>query len=100
MMVEGSRVSCQSPVVGVSGEVIGGQVRMADQLVVAFGPVMPGWRSWQWIGDDIRQELAEHFQTISFDAKEIPESDVAVFVKFAPPLNVVELSLSGTCSNG
>jgi len=56
---------------------------------VAFGPRLPDWGSWQWVGEDMRQELAEYFETSSFDARDIPESDIAFFVKFAPPLDVV-----------
>jgi hypothetical protein len=49
-------------------------MRDARACTVAFAPVIPGWGSWQWVGDDIRQELAEDYQTLSFDANEIPES--------------------------
>jgi YD repeat-containing protein len=59
-------------------------------LSVSFGPVMPGWGSWQWAGDDICVELSQHFRTQRFDGTVIPKSDVVVFVKFAPPLDVIE----------
>jgi len=57
---------------------------------VAFGPTLPDWGSWQSVGEDLRQELAGYFETSSFDARDIPESDIAFFVKFAPPLDLVE----------
>jgi hypothetical protein len=51
---------------------------------------MPGWGSWQWAGDDICGELSEHFRTRRFEGKVIPQSDVVIFVKFAPPADLVE----------
>jgi hypothetical protein len=48
---------------------------------VAFGPEMPGWGSWDWVGADIQKELSRHYQTVSFQGPELPECDVAVVVK-------------------
>ncbi|MFQ5732189.1 MAG: hypothetical protein ACE5KM_09560 [Planctomycetaceae bacterium] len=56
--------------------------------IVAFGPRMPSFGSWQWIGEDLIEELSDSFQTVSFD-DEIPPCDVAVFVKFQPPVDVL-----------
>jgi hypothetical protein len=41
--------------------------QQANASTVAFGPVMPGWGSWQWAGDDICQELSQHFRTQCFE---------------------------------
>jgi hypothetical protein len=50
---------------------------------------MPTWGSWEWIGADIQQELAAHFQTVSFDGRPIPDCDAVVVVKHAPALEWV-----------
>lgn len=49
--------------------------------VVAFGPIMPGWGSWEWVGHDIAQELSRWFDTVHFHAEEIPEADAVVVIK-------------------
>ena len=54
--------------------------------MVAFGPEMPGWGSWEWVGDDLCRELAESFRTVRFRGWDVPDCDVAVVVKHAPPL--------------
>lgn len=50
---------------------------------VAFGPVMPGYGSWEWVGDEMASALAGRFDTVTF-AHEIPDAEVVVFVKFPP----------------
>ena len=62
----------------------------ADTRIVAFVPAMPGWGSWQWAGDDMRQELADQFSTVSFGRDAIPAADVVMFVKFPPSLELIE----------
>jgi hypothetical protein len=57
--------------------------------VVAFGPRMPGWGSWEWVGADIQHQLATHFQTVCFDGPPIPDCDAVVVVKHAPALEWV-----------
>jgi hypothetical protein len=57
---------------------------------LAFGPVMPGWGSWQWAGDDVCEELSQHFRTERFEGGRIPQADVVVFVKFVPSRDLVE----------
>jgi hypothetical protein len=48
--------------------------------IVAFGPEMPGWGSWEWLGSDLRQELARYYETLVF-SDSVPRCDVAVIVK-------------------
>jgi hypothetical protein len=54
--------------------------------VVAFGPRMPTWGSWEWVGADLQRELATHFQTLPFDGPVLPACDAVVVVKQAPAL--------------
>lgn len=51
---------------------------------VAFGPMLEGWGSWQWVGGDLQEELAQHFDTRSFESIP-PESDVVIVVKHPLP---------------
>lgn len=55
---------------------------------VAFGPVMPGFGSWEWIGQEMAEALSHRFDTVTF-CDEIPEADAVVFVKFRPEADVV-----------
>ena len=64
-------------------------VSQRGQPTVAFGPEMPGWGSWDWVGADIAQELSKSFRTAMFHGSDVPESDVVVFVKHAPPVDLV-----------
>jgi hypothetical protein len=62
----------------------------ARKPVVAFGPVMPGWGSWEWVGADLVSELAQYFRTTTFAGSGFPDADVVVVVKHAPPREWVE----------
>lgn len=54
-------------------------------MKVAFGPVMPGFGSWEWVGADTAQQLSQEWKTSTFDdPTDIPACDVVVFVKFKP----------------
>jgi hypothetical protein len=64
--------------------------KRGDTPVVAFGPEAPGWGSWHWLGDDLRDELSSAFRTTSFRDGPPPEADVVVVVKHAPPPEWVE----------
>jgi hypothetical protein len=55
-----------------------------ERPVVAFGPEMPGWGSWEWVGADIAQELCESFKTIHFQGESPPRADAVVVVKHLP----------------
>lgn len=52
--------------------------------LIAFGPRFPGAGSWEWMGEDLAEELNGPFETITFD-EEVPECDVVVFIKQKPP---------------
>ena len=52
---------------------------------LAFGPVMPGWGSWEWIGQDILDELAADFDARSFEWGEVPECDMLFVIKHPLP---------------
>lgn len=53
------------------------------KAVVAFGPIMPGFGSWEWIGAEMADALQGRFRTVTF-CDEVPECDLVVFVKFRP----------------
>lgn len=57
---------------------------------VAFGPEMAGWGSWEWVGEDIARELGRYFRTCTFPPWELPDADVVVVVKHAPPREWLE----------
>src|SRR5262249_50895009 len=57
---------------------------ISNTPVVAFGPVMPGWGSWEWVGADVCREVSKHFRTAVFEADAIPEADVVVVIKHVP----------------
>src|SRR5262245_27316687 len=61
-----------------------------DRPVVAFGPVMPGWGSWDWVGADLLAELARYYRTVPFYGPEVPSCDVALVVKHALPAGLVQ----------
>lgn len=49
--------------------------------VIALGPVMPRWGSWEWIGADMACELSKYFTTKVFTWEEIPDCDIAFVIK-------------------
>src|ERR1051326_682471 len=53
----------------------------AARPIVAFGPEMPGWGSWEYLGRDLIQELCPYYTTLSFQGDVVPDCDVAVVVK-------------------
>jgi hypothetical protein len=58
--------------------------------VVTFGPVMPGWGSWDWVGADMLVELARYFHTVPFHGLEVPACDAVVVIKHALPASFVQ----------
>lgn len=50
---------------------------------IAFGPEIPEFGSWQWVGQDLADELSLQVETVTF-RDQVPECDVVVFVKFKP----------------
>lgn len=57
---------------------------------VAFGPAMPGWGSWEWIGLDLHKELSRSFHATIYDYTAVPKADVVVVVKHAPARDWLE----------
>lgn len=54
-------------------------------IKVSFGPAMPGWGSWEWLGADTSAELGRYFQTSTFSWGELPDCDVVVVIKHLLP---------------
>ncbi|QDT76781.1 hypothetical protein Mal35_02020 [Gimesia maris] len=52
-------------------------------MKIAFGPEMPEFPYWQWIGQDLAEELQAMAETTVFQ-HEIPACDAVVFMKFMP----------------
>lgn len=52
--------------------------------VVAFGPEMPGWGSWDWLGADLVAEVSKYFPAVSFAGSAPPDAQVVFVVKHAP----------------
>jgi hypothetical protein len=63
---------------------------LGKQPLVAFGPEMPDWGSWQWIGADLQQELSKYYRTASFTGHVDPSAYAVVIVKHSLPLQLVE----------
>src|SRR5229473_6613947 len=59
------------------------------QPIICFGPVMPGWGSWRWVGLDVRQELSKYFQALIFQPGELPNCSVLVVVKHPGTLELL-----------
>jgi hypothetical protein len=57
--------------------------------VIAFGPEVPGWGSWDWCGRDIQIELARYYSTLSFASAPIPDCDVLFVIKHALSLELI-----------
>ncbi len=51
---------------------------------ITFGPELPEFGSWNWLGADLARGLANDFSVTIF-REEIPAVEVAVFIKFLPP---------------
>jgi len=60
-----------------------------DRPAVAFGPEMPGWGSWDWVGAGLRDALSGTYRTVTFSAWDEVETDITVVVKHAPPADWV-----------
>lgn len=67
-----------------------------DSLRVAFGPVLPGWGSWDWVGQDTAQVLSGAFSVRTFTGDEIPDGDVVCVIKHALPAAVWRRMSAGT----
>jgi hypothetical protein len=54
--------------------------------MIAVGPAMPGWGSWDWVGVDVLTELRKYFPTCAFADGSLPESDLLLLVKQVAPV--------------
>jgi hypothetical protein len=54
--------------------------------MIAVGPAMPGWGSWDWVGVDVLTELGKYFPTGSFADGPLPASDLLLVVKQVTPV--------------
>jgi hypothetical protein len=52
---------------------------------VAFGPVVPGWGSWEWLGAGLATELAGSCATTCFPSWDVPDAAVVFVIKHVPP---------------
>ena len=60
---------------------------------IALGPKAPQFGSWNWLGEDLARGLAHEFDTTIF-TDEVPPCDAVLFVKFKPPLSVLQQIVS------
>jgi hypothetical protein len=51
---------------------------------------MPGWGSWEWIGEGLAEELGKYCRTSIFPGGVVPEADAVIVVKHAPTAGWVE----------
>jgi glycosyltransferase involved in cell wall biosynthesis len=64
--------------------------------VVAIGPEMPGWGSWDWIGEALCAALADSCEVVRFTAWDCSQADVVILVKHRPPRSWVEAVRRGS----
>src|SRR5260370_15626618 len=57
---------------------------------LAFGPALPGWGSWDWIGADLAAAFTGSQPVSTFESWAEPDADVVLVVKQAPPAEWVE----------
>ncbi|TWT40871.1 hypothetical protein KOR42_48670 [Thalassoglobus neptunius] len=57
-------------------------------MKLAFGPKALEFGLWEWIGQDLADELGPD-HAIVFNQK-IPPCDAVVFIKFKPPLHILK----------
>jgi hypothetical protein len=60
-------------------------VPLSSSPRIAFGPEMPGWGSWDWVGADLCRHLATMYRTTTFAEANVPECEVCVIVKHPLP---------------
>jgi len=58
--------------------------------LIAFGPEMPGWGSWEWIGNGLIKELSKSYRTFCYRTVDLSEADIVVVVKHPLPESCVE----------
>jgi hypothetical protein len=62
--------------------------------LVAVGPEMPGWGSWDWVGADSLQELSKSFVVTPFRGPDVPDCDVVLLIKHPLPPDVIAQAAS------
>jgi hypothetical protein len=63
-------------------------MKSTSHISVSFGPQIPDFGSWNWVGADTAAFLADEFDVHVFDDA-IPPTDIVVFIKFRPDLQVL-----------
>src|SRR5262245_54317816 len=57
--------------------------------IIAIGPRMPGWGSWDWVGADLAGPLGSSFDTVAYEGSAVPRCDVAIVVKHLLPAAIL-----------
>lgn len=57
---------------------------------VAFGPVLSGWGSWEWVGYDTCRALETYFETCTFGGEDTPDADIVVIIKQLPSWRLLQ----------
>ena len=55
--------------------------KTGNRPTVAFGPVMPNWGSWEWIGEETSCELSKYYHTINYNLGQSPQCDILFVIK-------------------
>ena len=53
--------------------------------IITFGPKLPGWGSWDWLGLDTACHLAKQHSIATFAAWDIPNAAIVCVIKHPPP---------------
>jgi hypothetical protein len=59
-------------------------------MTVAFGPEVPGWGSWDWVGGDVAEALSGVLNVRVFQGWKVPDGEIVVAVKHQPPADWVD----------
>jgi len=69
-----------------------------SETCVAIGPELSGFGSWNWLGAGLINALGPDVHAVSFrDVATPPTVDVVVFLKFKPPVEILEQLKSRNC---
>ena len=68
----------------------------SEQFSVAVGPAMPGWGSWEWVGQSLIDGFGA-FAPIVFEPWDVPDADVVLIVKHRPPEGWMEQVCRRSC---
>ncbi|MEJ7592631.1 MAG: hypothetical protein WKF77_13860 [Planctomycetaceae bacterium] len=68
------------------------------RVTVAVGPGLPEFGSWNWLGAGLVEALRPEVEAISFkDLQNPPAANVIVFLKFAPPAEILAKLRRSNC---